>query len=154
MTRKQTRRRYSKEFKEKPRGSARELKRHLSITYRAAWRGKYKLPQAMAQTEGRRQVFDRAAIDDDCFGGDHPSVRAVGYRTRRRLSLAYHRRIISYTKWRSSARILPRTALATGPSKHCMPLPSLVGQLVSVRELANEIANLPPMISDPEKRGR
>lgn len=58
--------------------SALELKRHLGVSYRAAWRIKHKLMQAMVRTEARRQLTGRIEIDDAYLGGECPGTPGRG----------------------------------------------------------------------------
>ena len=50
--------------------SALELKRHLGVCYRTAWRLKHKLMQAMAHRETGRQLSGFVQIDDAYLGGE------------------------------------------------------------------------------------
>lgn len=52
--------------------SALELKRHLGVCYRTAWRMKHKLMAAMAEGEAGRQLSGMIQIDDAYLGGEHP----------------------------------------------------------------------------------
>lgn len=50
--------------------AALELKRHLGVTYRTAWRLKQKVMEAMAQREESRQLHGFVQIDDAYLGGE------------------------------------------------------------------------------------
>jgi transposase-like protein len=50
--------------------SALELKRHLGVCYKTAWRVKHKLLQVMVEREDRRQLSGRIEIDDAYLGGE------------------------------------------------------------------------------------
>ena len=52
--------------------SALELKRHLGVCYRTAWRMKHKLMQVMEQREQRRDLGGFVQIDDAYLGGERP----------------------------------------------------------------------------------
>lgn len=58
--------------------SALELKRHLGVSYPAAWRIKHKLMVAMAEREAGRQLSGRVEIDDAYLGGEHPGTPGRG----------------------------------------------------------------------------
>ncbi len=45
------------------------LKRHLGVSYNAAWRTKHKLMQAMAEQDAKRKLAGLITIDDSYFGG-------------------------------------------------------------------------------------
>ncbi len=51
--------------------AALELKRHLGVTYRTAWRLKHKVMEAMRQREEPRQLHGFVQIDDAYLGGEH-----------------------------------------------------------------------------------
>jgi transposase-like protein len=51
--------------------SALELMRHLGVTYKAAWRIKHKVMQAMAEREAPRRLDGFVQIDDAYLGGEH-----------------------------------------------------------------------------------
>ena len=51
--------------------AALELKRHLGVDYKAAWRIKHKAMQAMAAREAPRQLSGFVQIDDAYLGGEH-----------------------------------------------------------------------------------
>ncbi len=51
--------------------AALELKRHLGVTYKAAWRMKHKIMEAMAQREAPRKLGGFVQIDDAYLGGEH-----------------------------------------------------------------------------------
>jgi hypothetical protein len=50
--------------------AALELKRHLGVSYRTAWRLKHKVMQAMAEREEARQLNGFVQIDDAYLGGE------------------------------------------------------------------------------------
>ena len=50
--------------------AALELKRHLGVTYRTAWRLKHKVMEAMMQREESRQLSGFVQIDDAYLGGE------------------------------------------------------------------------------------
>ena len=50
--------------------AALELKRHLGVCYRTAWRLKHKIMQAMAEQEKSRQLSGFVQIDDAYLGGE------------------------------------------------------------------------------------
>ena len=50
--------------------AALELKRHLGVTYRTAWRLKHKIMQAMTQREESRRLNGLVQIDDAYLGGE------------------------------------------------------------------------------------
>jgi len=50
--------------------SALELKRHLGVCYRSAWRIKNKLMQAMTERESKRRLNGFVQIDDAYLGGE------------------------------------------------------------------------------------
>ena len=50
--------------------AALELKRHLGVDYKAAWRVKHKVMQAMAKREAPRQLSGFVQIDDAYLGGE------------------------------------------------------------------------------------
>jgi transposase-like protein len=50
--------------------AALELKRHLGVTYRTAWRLKHKVMEAMMQREESRQLNGFVQIDDAYLGGE------------------------------------------------------------------------------------
>jgi hypothetical protein len=50
--------------------AALELKRHLGVSYRTAWRLKHKVMQAMAEREETRQLNGFVQIDDAYLGGE------------------------------------------------------------------------------------
>lgn len=50
--------------------AALELKRHLGVTYRTAWRLKHKVMEAMRQREESRQLSGFVQIDDAYLGGE------------------------------------------------------------------------------------
>jgi hypothetical protein len=50
--------------------SALELKRHLGVRYRTAWRLKHKVMQAMAEREETRQLAGFVQMDDAYLGGE------------------------------------------------------------------------------------
>lgn len=50
--------------------AALELKRHLGVCYRTAWRLKHKVMQAMTAREESRQLHGRVQIDDAYLGGE------------------------------------------------------------------------------------
>ncbi len=52
-----------------PAFSSLELKRHLGVSYKAAWRMKHKLMQVMDEREDKRVLGDRVEIDDAYLGG-------------------------------------------------------------------------------------
>lgn len=50
--------------------SALELKRHLGVNDKAAWRLKHKVMQAMTEREQTRQLAGFVQLDDACLGGE------------------------------------------------------------------------------------
>ena len=50
--------------------AALELKRHLGVSYRCAWRLKHKIMQAMAEREEPRRLNGFVQIDDAYLGGE------------------------------------------------------------------------------------
>ena len=50
--------------------SALELKRHLGVRYRTAWRLKHKIMQAMMEREATRQLAGFVQVDDAYLGGE------------------------------------------------------------------------------------
>ena len=58
--------------------SALSLMRHLGVSYRAAWRLKHKLLEAMAEREAVRQLDGVVVADDAYLGGKHPGKRGRG----------------------------------------------------------------------------
>ena len=50
--------------------AALELKRHLGVDYKAAWRIKHKVMQAIAAREAPRQLSGFVQIDDAYLGGE------------------------------------------------------------------------------------
>lgn len=50
--------------------AALELKRHLGVSYEAAWRLKHKVMQAMTERESSRQLHGFVQIDDAYLGGE------------------------------------------------------------------------------------
>ena len=58
--------------------SALELKRHLGVCYRTAWRVKHKLLQVMVEREADRVLEGRVEIDDAYLGGEHPGKPGRG----------------------------------------------------------------------------
>jgi hypothetical protein len=50
--------------------SALELKRHLGVCYRTAWRLKHKLQEAMRLDEAPRKLSGRVEVDDAYLGGE------------------------------------------------------------------------------------
>ena len=50
--------------------SALELQRHLGVNYKAAWRIKHKVMQAMAEREATRKLDGFVQIDDAYLGGE------------------------------------------------------------------------------------
>jgi transposase-like protein len=50
--------------------AALELMRHLGVNYKAAWRIKHKVMQAMVEREASRQLDDFVQIDDAYLGGE------------------------------------------------------------------------------------
>lgn len=52
--------------------SALELKRHIGVCYRTAWRIKHKLMQVMYEHEETTVLSGRVEIDDAYLGGQHP----------------------------------------------------------------------------------
>lgn len=50
--------------------SALELKRHLGVCYRTAWRVKHKLMEAMTESEACRRLSGRVEMDDAYLGGE------------------------------------------------------------------------------------
>lgn len=56
--------------------SALELKRHLGVCYRTAWRLKQKIMQAMTAREERRQLQGFVQIDDAYLGGEINGAKA------------------------------------------------------------------------------
>lgn len=53
-----------------------ELRRHLGISYPAAWRMKHKLMQVMYEREGETKLSGRVEVDDAYLGGEHPGGKA------------------------------------------------------------------------------
>lgn len=53
-----------------------ELRRHLGISYPAAWRMKHKLMQVMYEREGETRLSGRVEVDDAYLGGEHPGGKA------------------------------------------------------------------------------
>jgi ribosomal protein L37AE/L43A len=49
-----------------------ELRRHLGVCYRSAWRLKHKLMQAMTQDEADRRLGGVVQVDDAYLGGERP----------------------------------------------------------------------------------
>lgn len=58
--------------------SALELKRHLGVCYRTAWRLKHKLLQVMAEREAGRILGGRVEVDDAYLGGEKPGTPGRG----------------------------------------------------------------------------
>ena len=58
--------------------AALELKRHLGVCYRTAWRVKHKLLQVMVEREADRVLEGRVEIDDAYLGGEHPGKPGRG----------------------------------------------------------------------------
>src|SRR5699024_9749973 len=58
--------------------SALELKRHLGVSWRTAWRIKHKLMQVMAVRESQRKLTGRVEIDDAYLGGERPGKPGRG----------------------------------------------------------------------------
>ena len=56
--------------------SALELKRHIGVCYRTAWRIKHKLIQVMYEREETTILSGRVEIDDAYLGGEHPGGKA------------------------------------------------------------------------------
>lgn len=56
--------------------SALELKRHLGVCYRTAWRVKHKLMQVMYERETQTVLSGRVEIDDAYLGGENPGGKA------------------------------------------------------------------------------
>jgi len=56
--------------------SALELKRHLGVCYRTAWRVKHKLMQVMHEREGSTVLSGRVEVDDAYLGGELPGGKA------------------------------------------------------------------------------
>lgn len=56
--------------------SALELKRHLGVCYRTAWRVKQKLMQVMYERELSTVLSGRVEVDDAYLGGEHPGGKA------------------------------------------------------------------------------
>jgi len=56
--------------------AALELMRHLGVCYRAAWRVKHKLMQAMTEREAGRQLGGIVQIDDAYLGGERNGGKA------------------------------------------------------------------------------
>ncbi|AAW77215.1 putative transposase [Xanthomonas oryzae pv. oryzae KACC 10331] len=54
----------------RPTLAALELKRHLGVTYKAAWRMKHKIMQAMTEREEPRKLKGFVQIDDAYLGGE------------------------------------------------------------------------------------
>jgi ribosomal protein L37AE/L43A len=52
--------------------SALELKRHIGVCYRTAWRVKQKLMQVMYERESSTVLSGRVEVDDAYLGGEHP----------------------------------------------------------------------------------
>jgi hypothetical protein len=53
-----------------------ELRRHLGICYRSAWRMKHKLMQVMYERESKTRLSGRIEVDDAYLGGEHPGGKA------------------------------------------------------------------------------
>ena len=58
--------------------SALELKRHLGVCYRTAWRMKQKLMQVMHEREAKRPLQGRVELDDAYLGGERRGKRGRG----------------------------------------------------------------------------
>lgn len=56
--------------------SALELKRHIGVCYRTAWRVKQKLMQVMYEREKSTVLSGRVEVDDAYLGGEHPGGKA------------------------------------------------------------------------------
>lgn len=56
--------------------SALELKRHLGVRYRTAWRLKHKIMQAMTEREQTRQLTGFVQLDDAYLGGERNGGKA------------------------------------------------------------------------------
>lgn len=56
--------------------SALELKRHLGVCYRTAWRMKHKLMQVMSEREKPTVLSGRVEVDDAYLGGENPGGKA------------------------------------------------------------------------------
>jgi transposase-like protein len=56
--------------------SALELKRHIGVCYRTAWRVKHKLMQVMCEQEETTVLSGRVEIDDAYLGGELPGGKA------------------------------------------------------------------------------
>ena len=56
--------------------SALELKRHLGVCYRTAWRVKQKLMQVMYERERTTVLSGRVEVDDAYLGGENPGGKA------------------------------------------------------------------------------
>jgi hypothetical protein len=56
--------------------SALELKRHIGVCYRTAWRVKQKLMQVMYEREKATVLSGRVEIDDSYLGGEHPGGKS------------------------------------------------------------------------------
>jgi transposase-like protein len=56
--------------------SALELKRHLGVRYRTAWRLKHKIMQAMTEREETRQLTGFVQLDDAYLGGERNGGKA------------------------------------------------------------------------------
>jgi len=53
-----------------------ELRRHLGISYPAAWRMKHKLMQVMYERESTTRLSNRVEVDDAYLGGENPGGKA------------------------------------------------------------------------------
>jgi len=53
-----------------------ELRRHLGISYPAAWRMKHKLMQVMYERESETRLSGRVEVDDSYLGGENPGGKA------------------------------------------------------------------------------
>jgi ribosomal protein L37AE/L43A len=53
-----------------------ELRRHLGISYPAAWRMKHKLMQVMYEREGGTRLSGRVEVDDAYLGGENPGGKS------------------------------------------------------------------------------
>ncbi|TLN00355.1 IS1595 family transposase [bacterium] len=53
-----------------------ELRRHLGISYPAAWRMKHKLMQVMYERESETKLSGRVEVDDAYLGGENPGGKA------------------------------------------------------------------------------
>lgn len=56
--------------------SALELKRHIGVCYRTAWRVKHKLMQVMCEQEEMTVLSGRVEIDDAYLGGERPGGKS------------------------------------------------------------------------------